>query len=355
MGRPAAGARGASQARDSRGLHASPRRHSLEAALTATTSDVRAPRWRPFLWPAVGLAFFLLVAWLVSDYVQAIDWGGVGRALSGYSPFTIAAAAGLVALSHLTYASYDLLGRAYAEHELATKRVLSVGLISYAFNLNLGSLVGGFGFRLRLYHHLGLRAAQIGRVIALSLVTNWTGWLLLAGTTFAARQVPLPDSLSLSALSLQALGFAMLALPLVYLGLCCGSRRRRWFWRGYTFRLPSGRMALAQVALSSFNWLLIGTIVWLLMPRELGYGTVLATQLSAAMLAVPTHIPGGLGVIEAIFVAVFGGRTVPSDLIAALVAYRALYDLLPLAVAAILYFAVEAAGRARRKALRSLV
>ncbi len=294
------------------------------------------------MWPAIGIAFFVAVTWLIADYVKLIDWSGVRRALSAYSPLTLGAAAALVALSHLTYASYDLLGRTYAEHDLSARRVLGVAFISYAFNLNLGSLVGGFGFRLRLYHRLGLRAAQIGKVIALSLATNWSGWLLLAGVAFATRQVPLPESLALGIAGLQALGIGMIATALFYIALCFGSRRRRWHWRGYTFRLPSGRMALAQVAVSSFNWLLIGTIVWLLMPRELGYGAVVATQLSAAMLAVPTHVPGGLGVIEAIFVAAFGSAGVQSGLIAALLAYRALYYLLPLAGAAVLYFFLEA-------------
>jgi len=331
----------------------------LGAALTAAAPSAsrggRVSRWRPFFWPAGGLAFLLLVAWLVADYVQAIDWGGVRRALYAYSPLTLGAAAALVALSHLTYASYDLLGRAYAEHRLAARRVIGVAFISYAFNLNLGSLVGGFGFRLRLYHRLGLRPAQIGHVIALALVTNWSGWLLLAGVAFATRQVPLPDSFALGALGLQALGIVMVAAALGYIVLCFASPRRRWHWRRFTFRLPSGRMALAQVAVSSLNWLLIGTIVWLLMPRELGYGTVVATQLSAAMLAVPTHIPGGLGVIEAIFVTAFGGGSVQSELIAALLAYRALYYLMPLAAAAVLYFTVEAAESARRRNDRSLV
>jgi len=325
------------------------------AATNAASRGARAPRWRPFLWPAVALAFFALVAWLIADYVKAIDWAGVRQALEGYSPRILLGAAGLAALSHLAYASYDLLGRSYAGHDLPARRVLGVAFISYAFNLNLGSLVGGFGFRLRLYHRLGLRAAQIGHVIALSLVTNWSGWLMLAGIAFATGQFPLPESLALSALGLQALGLAMVALSIGYVALCFGSRRRRWMLRGYAFRLPSGPMALAQVALASFNWLLIGTIVWLLMPRGLAYGPVVATQLSAAMLAVPTHVPGGLGVIEAIFIAALGGGSVPSGLIAALLAYRALYYLAPLAVAAVLYFVVEAGERARRRSAGSLV
>ena len=310
-------------------------------------------RWRRLLWPAVGLCFFALVAFLMADYVKLIDWGGVRRALSGYSMQTLLAAAGLSALSHLAYASYDLLGRAYAGHHLATRRVLSVAFVSYAFNLNLGSLVGGFGLRLRLYHRLGLRASQIGRVIALSLVTNWSGWLVLAGAAYATGQLPLPASLA--AIGLEALGFAMLAVPLGYIVFCFRSRQRRWLWRGYAFRLPSGPMAVVQVALATFNWLLIGTIVWVLMPEELAYGQVVATQLSAAMLAVPTHIPGGLGVIESVFVAVLGAEAARSELIAALLAYRALYYLVPLVVAAALYCTVEAAARSRRTGAESLV
>jgi uncharacterized membrane protein YbhN (UPF0104 family) len=240
----------------------------------------------------------------------------------------------------------------------STRRVLTVGVISYAFNLNLGSLVGGFGFRLRLYHRLGLRASQIANVIALSLVTNWTGWLLLAGTVFALGQVPLPESFALSSLSLQVLGVGMILAALAYVVLCFASPRRRWLWRGYAFRLPSGRMALAQVAISSFNWLLIGTIVWLLMPRELGYGTVVATQLAAAMLAVPTHIPGGARRDRGDFRRGAGGGTVQSELIAAviaaLLAYRALYYLVPLAFAAALYCVLEA-SRSRRRSAESLV
>ena len=310
-------------------------------------------RWRAWLWPAVGLCFFALVAFLLADYVKLIDWGGVRRALSGYSTQTLLAAAGLSALSHLTYASYDLLGRAYSGHDLATRRVLSVAFVSYAFNLNLGSLVGGFGFRLRLYHRLGLRAAQIGHVIALSLVTNWSGWLLLAGIAYATQQLPLPESFA--AIGLGALGMTLLVLPLGYAVLCFRSRQRRRLWRGYAFRLPSGPMALLQIALSAFNWLLIGTIVWLLMPPDLGYGPVVATQLSAAMLAVPTHIPGGLGVIETVFVAILGGEAPHHEMIAALLAYRALYYLVPLIVAAAVYCTVEAAGRARRSDAESLV
>jgi glycosyltransferase 2 family protein len=324
--------------------------------VTASAAEPSPPRggWRALVgqrWfgPVVALLFLALVAWLVADHVREIDWGEVRAALAAYRAPTLAAAGALVLASHLTYASYELIGRRYVGHRLGTGQVLGVGFVSYAFNLNLGSLVGGVGFRLRLYSKLGLDAAQIARLIVLSLVTNWSGWLLLAGATFALRQMALPATFPVSVGVLQALGIVMVALPLAYVAACFFAKRREWAWREHRFTLPSGRLALAQVGASSLNWALIGAIVWQLMPRELGFGKVLATQLSAAVIAVPTHVPGGLGVLEAVYVAVLGTSVPTASLLAALLVFRALYYVLPLAVAAALHLALEFGARRRAK------
>jgi glycosyltransferase 2 family protein len=325
-----------------------PPAHGGWRALT-TLSGWRALVRQRWFGPVVALLFLVLVGWLVADHVREIDWGQVRAALAAYNLTTLAGAAALVVLSHLTYAAYELVGRRYVGHDLSTPRVLGVGFVSYAFNLNLGSLVGGVGFRLRLYGKLGLDAAQMGRLIVLSLVTNWSGWLLLAGAVFALRQIALPPGFPVSMGLLQALGVVMVALPLAYLAACFVAKRREWTWREHRFTLPSGRLALAQLGLSSLNWALIGAIVWQLMPRELGYGVVLATQLSAAVIAVPTHVPGGLGVLEAVYVGVLGARVPTPSLLAALLAFRALYYVLPLAVAAALHLALELGARRRAK------
>jgi uncharacterized membrane protein YbhN (UPF0104 family) len=320
------------------------------AAHAAASSWWRSPRLRRWLGPLIALAFLMGVGWLLADQIQAIDWRQVRSSIGAYGAGTLAGAAALVVASHLTYASYELLGRRYVGHDLPTARVLGVGFVSYAFNLNLGSLIGGFGFRLRLYNKLGLDAAQIARIIALSLVTNWSGWLLLAGLVFAAGRVEWPASFPVVPALMQAIGAGMVLLPLTYVLACWRSTRREWRWRDHRFVLPSGRMALAQLALSSLNWALIGAVVWLLLPDTLGYGTVLATHLSAAVIAVPTHVPGGLGVLEAVYVAVLGDEATRNQLIAGLLAFRALYYLAPLVVAAALHLLIEAAERRRRRA-----
>src|SRR4029079_3641188 len=65
VGGIATGALGAAQAR-APGAGAARRRNGVGAALraapatNAASRGARAPRWRPFLWPAVALAFFAL-------------------------------------------------------------------------------------------------------------------------------------------------------------------------------------------------------------------------------------------------------------------------------------------------------
>ena len=308
------------------------------------------PERRSRLAPWLALGFLGLVAWLIADHVRDVAWNEVRAAVAAYPLLTLASAAALAAASHLAYACYDLLARRYVGHELPAPLVLGTAFISYAFNLNLGALVGGFGFRIRLYSKLGLDAASIGRVIAFSLVANWSGWLLLAGASFAGRQVQLPASLPIGVTALQLLGFVMIAVPLAYVAACSLSRRREWHWRSHQFVLPSGPLALAQLALSSFNWALIGAIVWTLLPAGSSYGSVLVTLLSAAIVGAAAHVPGGLGVLEAVFVAALGQRVAASQLIAALLAYRALYYFAPLVVAAAMHLLIEAKARRRRAA-----
>lgn len=309
------------------------------------TAGGRRRWWTPRASRIAFTLFLLLVVAMLALNARRVDWNAVGQSLRAYPAVTLAGASALVALSYLVYASYDLVGRRYVRHRVRALRVLAVAFISYAFNLNLGSLIGGFGFRLGLYARLGLRVGTIGRLIGFSLVTNWSGYTLLLGAMLAARQLEPPLQSTLGQDALQLLGFALLLVSPAYVALCAFAKRRDYTLRGHAFTLPSVGMALAQVAVSALNWALIGAILNLLLPAELAYTTVLATLLASAILAAFTHIPGGIGVLEAIFVLVLGARVPAAQLIAALLVYRALYYWAPLAVAAALHFALAARTR----------
>ena len=59
------------------------------------------------------------------------------------------------------------------------------------------------------------------------------------------------------------------------------------------------------------------------------------------LAGVIAHVPAGLGVLEAVFVALLGGQVPTEPLLAALLAYRGLYYVAPLLAATLLYAAFE--------------
>jgi uncharacterized membrane protein YbhN (UPF0104 family) len=314
---------------------------------------VTLPPWaRTGLRRGLALVFFAALAFFGVRHARTIEWEAVGRALATTPMPVLGIAAALAAASHLTYSSFDLLGRAYTGHALRVGQVLRVTFTSYAFNLNLGSLVGGIALRLRLYARLGLPYLTISRVVTLSIVTNWLGYLVVAGLVFSLTPPQPPPGWGLSDLSLHLLGPVLLAVAAVYVAACLAGRRRRLRFRRHVVRLPGPAMVGAQLALSCANWALMGALMYTLLQGQLPYAQVLGVLLLAAVAGVIAHVPAGLGVLEAVFMALLSHRIPQAQLLAALLTYRAVYYLAPLGLAAILYLAQEMQpARARAAAL----
>ena len=95
-------------------------------------------------------------------------------------------------------------------HRLRTGPVMGVTFISYAFNLNLGALVGGIAFRYRLYSRLGLDSNTITRVLGFSMLTNWFGYLVVAGAAFCFWPMSLPPDWKIGDEGLRILGAVLL-------------------------------------------------------------------------------------------------------------------------------------------------
>lgn len=303
--------------------------------------------WRTALW-----VFPIVVLLLLARAARRVDWMQVGAALSDYDAGTLAVAALLTLASYLVYSGYDIAARRYAHHDLPLRQVMPIAVIAYAFALNIGALIGGTGLRLRMYTHAGLPVAAVARIVAFSAGTNWLGYLLLGGLLFASGVVVPPPRLAIAAGGLQALGAAMLAVVVLYLWACWRLHGRMFHLRGHHFRLPSVPLAFVQFALAATNWALMAATVFVLLPDGVDYATTLGALLLAAVVTALAHVPAGVGVMEAAFVAAFAGRIGTTPVLAALLAYRAVYYVAPLLLALLGYGLREVRGRARGQAKR---
>ncbi|MDU7197970.1 YbhN family protein [Phytobacter diazotrophicus] len=306
------------------------------------------PRWR-LAKKILTWLFFIAVAVLLVLYAQKVNWDDVWKVIHDYNRIVLLGAAALVVVSYLIYGCYDLLGRAYCGHKLAKRQVMLVSFICYAFNLTLSTWVGGIGMRYRLYSRLGLPSSTITRIFSLSITTNWLGYILLGGIIFTFGVVDIPAHWYISDTTLRIIGVVLLLFIAFYLWACGFAKRRHFTIRGQKLVIPSWKFALAQMAISSANWIAMGVIIWLLMGHQANFFFVLGVLLVSSIAGVIVHIPAGIGVLEAVFLALLAGEHISQGvIIAALLAYRVLYYFIPLLLALIAYLILESRAKKLR-------
>ena len=293
--------------------------------------------------------FFIAVTVLLVLYARNVDWEEVWKVIRNYNHTALLTAMGLVIVSYLVYGCYDLLGRLYCGHKLAKRQVMLVSFICYAFNLTLSTWVGGIGMRYRLYSRLGLPSATITRIFSLSITTNWLGYVLLGGVIFSIGVVELPSHWYIEDGTLRIIGAVLLVLSAVYLWACAFAKRRHITIKGQKLVLPGWRFALMQMGISSLNWMAMGAIIWILLGQDVNYFFVLGVLLVSSIAGAIVHIPAGIGVLEAVFIALLAGEhTSQGKIIAALLAYRVLYFFIPLLLALICYVLLESRAKKLR-------
>ena len=190
---------------------------------------------------------------------------------------------------------------------------------------------------------------MITRIVSLSMLTNWLGYMLLAGFLFLLHPLQLPPSWKMGNHGLQWLGAGLI---LVAVGLPGGLRALRRAGlegaRATSCTCRRWRMAVLQLAMSCVNWSLMAGVVYVLLQQKVAYTDVLTVLLIGAVAGVVAHVPAGLGVFEFVFVALLSHQVSEGRLIGALLGYRAIYYIVPLIVAALLYLVMEVHARKHR-------
>ncbi|MBU2886267.1 flippase-like domain-containing protein [Gilvimarinus agarilyticus] len=306
----------------------------------ASSSGVK--KYWPMIKKVVTYSFFVLIAYLIIKQAMTIEWEKVLTAFRE-TPLHIFAFASVIAIACFSvYASYDLIGRYFTKIKLSISKTWLVAILSYAFNLNLSSLVGGVAFRYRLYSRFGVGAKDVTKIIGISVATNWFGYIFLAGLLFVSGQIDVPQSWKVSNLTLQWIGAGFLCVVAGYFLLCAYKQGQEYKFKSVSLTIPGFKVATFQLLLACCHWCLMASVIYLFFYEQVSFFLVFAVLLVSAVAGAVTHIPGGLGVLEAVFVALLAAKIDKSQILAGLFAYRCVFYLLPLALATPVYLSLEA-------------
>jgi phosphatidylglycerol lysyltransferase len=295
--------------------------------------------WKKAAGIVAGFTMFAVALFALRHELRAYDFRQVRADLRTIPGADLWHAIGLTACGYLALILYDSLALRYVKHELPPQRVAFAGFVAYAFSNALGfPLLLGGGLRYRFYNAWGLSSAEIAMIIGFNSVTFWIGVLLIGGLAFVLEPSAAPAMMGLPVSTLYPLGVLLLALVIAYL-FATAFIRKPLRVRGWEFSLPTPGLAISQLAVSSADWLFAGSVLWALIPAETPHLTFLifiTSFLFAQIAGMLSHVPAGLGVFEVVFIAMMTRYVPPAVLVGVLILFRAIYYLMPLAVAAAL-------------------
>ncbi len=236
----------------------------------------------------------------------------------------------LTLLNYVILIGYDMLGVRYVGQSLHVAKVALGSLLGYAVGNNFGTLLGGSTIRYRLYSSWGLSGVDIVKLVLIIGLSFWIGVFGLAGFVFLWEPLPIPTQLHLPMSTTRPLGVVLMGLALSYLALCT-FRRRPIRIGNWDFKPPSVTLSLLQYLVATLDLLVAAAVLYVLLPDSVAtsYWQFLAIYLLALVAAFVSQVPGGLGVLELVILAVLDPAE-PHAVMGALLAYRAIYYLGPL-------------------------
>ncbi|MGO4870387.1 MAG: UPF0104 family protein [Roseiarcus sp.] len=283
------------------------------------------------LWPIIGLGTVAFTSWLLFRELRGLSIADVVTAITAISRFRWALAIGATGLAYTALAWYDQIALAHLGRRLSWRFVGLVSFTTYALAHNIGATVfSGAVVRYRAYSTKGLGVAEVGVLVAFCSFTFTLGNLLLGGLTLlshpelARRYVELPDWAA------RLLGLALLAGPCLYtIGALLHFPPQKI--RGFELVYPRPPIAARQLLAAPLELIGAAGIIYFALPQASnpGFATVLGVFLASFSLALISHAPGGLGVLEYSFLKAMPDAA-PASVLAALLVFRLLYLILPL-------------------------
>jgi uncharacterized membrane protein YbhN (UPF0104 family) len=310
-------------------------------------------RFLPLVWLSIAAG----AAWVLVQRIEEIDFEDVAQHLSSVPLPVVIAALLCSAGVYTTVGLYEGIAVRLASDRNLRWQAFRTAVIANPLGRAIGvAMVSGGALRYRMYAPEGLSLKQVGAVILLVAMPYvfGVGWLidvsLLLHLKEASRAFQLPFA------AVTAFAVLGLAKDVGWLAFVA-TRTQPITLRGQSIRLPSLRDALVQIAFGLTQISLMTTILYLFLPPELNmtWPAFVAVYCIAFVAGQISNVPAGLGVLEAALFLMLP-HVPPGKLVGSVLAYRAVYELVPLGVALVLlliYETTNKAGIVRRRKTKS--
>lgn len=337
-------------------------------------------RLKDLFWPVIGLAAVALSLQVLYSRLRleaatnaaieaklekagvlesiGIIAGQIGGKLSAIpaSGYLLAVAATLVAYYALAW--YDRIALIHLNREkgISWLFITVCSFVTYAISHNIGgSVFSGGMVRFRAYTSKGLSAPEVAVLVALCSFTFAFGTILLFGLVLIFEPHIVQPLLKMSKMQvsngvIMGIGFALVSFCLLYT-LGAWLKLKPLEIKGFKIEYPDLGIVWRQWLAAPMELLGAAGIIYFALPEtgNPGYFVVLGAFLLSFSAGLLFQVPGGIGVMEAVFIKVMPSMPA-TEVFAALLVWRLLYLLIPLAMSIPVVLLFERAQLAKKKA-----
>ncbi len=284
----------------------------------------------------VAVAILSVAVFILYREFSSIKIAALLNALGNTAPWRIGCALLLTAVSFATVALYDLYAaRLIAPRRISARRALFAGVVGNAIANTLGfHAVTGSAVRFRIFANVGVSASDVAKIISLQGASIAGGFICITALSLLAGPANY-DGVG------RAVG-VVLAVLVVAVLVWLHWKRRRISFKGWTLPFPNAKSAAQQMAIGTLEMSAAIGALYVLLPGTLApnFFDLVLSYMGALLLGIVSGAPGGVGVFEATLLVAFPAIDRPA-ILAALLLYRLIYNILPFCLSSVALLAFE--------------
>jgi uncharacterized membrane protein YbhN (UPF0104 family) len=302
----------------------------------------RMKKYLDYIWPVIGIGAIAFSSSLLLNELKGISAHDVVAELQAIPPHLFALAIGSTLLAYTALAWYDRIALMHLGKKLSWVFISLTSFTTYALSHNIGmSVFSGAMVRYRAYSSKGLSLPEVTILVAFCSLTFALGTLTLSAGVLIIHPEIVQRLFAIEPWIAQAIGFAIAGLIILYLIGSVFHFRPLHIGR-FELVYPRPAIALRQLCAGTIEIIGAAGIIYFALPAESnpGFIIVLGVFLASFSAALLSHAPGGLGVLEYVFI-----KAMPDSahvqVLAALLIFRLFYLLLPLGAGLIVVLIFE--------------
>jgi uncharacterized membrane protein YbhN (UPF0104 family) len=299
--------------------------------------------------PVASVVIIAIAALVLWRKLAQVDPSGVAANFAAIPGSALVLAGFFTGCALFAMALYEVQMLRYLRPKASWRRPFVTALIAYPIGhtVGFGAFSGG-AIRYRIYSAARFGAADIGKLILLSVMPFASAMGLLAGVSMLTATEDAAAALHLQDPVVALIGAGLLLTHVIYVTLVITRVRLLGNWVP-AFELPSRKLTAVQYLLGVAEVLCAIAVLYVLLPAGAGIGfpAFVAVYITAMAAGTLSGVPAGLGVFESILLVTL--TDVPAEqLLGAVLAYRLVYELLPFIGGLLLLLAYEAWAPRRR-------